>query len=502
METLGYLLHGFETAFTWWNLLYCLIGVSAGMFLGVLPGLGPVSGTALLLPLTFNMEPVSAIIMLSGIYYGAMYGGTITSVLINVPGEAASVVTCIDGNQMAKQGRAGTALGVAAIGSFIGGITSLFALAFVGPPLAEFALKFGPPEYFALLMFGLLMVVAFMGKSLIKGLIAAVIGLILSLVGMDPVSGATRFIFGQAELVGGLDFIILAMGFFGVAEILSTMETQMKSNEIPKIQGLLPKKEEWKPTLKAVGRGTGLGIFLGLVPGANTVISSLLSYSLEKKVAKDPTRFGKGAIEGVAGPETANNAHSGSSLIPLFTLGVPSSPTVAVIFGAFIMHGLQPGPGLFQKNPDFVWGIIASMFIGNVILLIFNLPMARFWAKLTQVPFKLLLPLILFITLLGTYSVNNSLWDVFMTIVFGVLGYFMKKLEIPVAALILTFILGSQIETALLQSLRLAENGSASIFFERPISGAIMGISLLVLIIGVISEVKKKRSMLSSDVEI
>lgn len=500
MDSLALLLGGFEHALTLWNLLYCLIGVSIGMFVGVLPGLGPVAGTALLIPLTFGMEPISAIIMLSGIFYGSMYGGTITSVLINTPGESASVVTCIDGYQMARQGRAGTALGVAAIGSFIGGIAAILGLTFLGPPLAEFALKFGPPEYFSLLLLGLLMLVGLMGKSVIRGLIAACFGLLLSLIGMDPVSGAIRFTFGQMELMEGLDFVVVAMGLFGISEILLNAEKHMKMETPAKIQGLLPKRDEWKPTIKSIGRGTVLGFLIGLIPGANAAIASILSYSLEKKIAKDPSRFGKGAIEGVAGPETANNAHSGAAMIPLFTLGIPSSPTVAVILGAFIMHGLTPGPQLFQNNPDFVWGVIASMFVGNVILLIFNLPLARVWAKIAMVPYEILFPLILILSVVGVYSINSSLWDVWMMILFGVIGYLMKKLDLPIAATVLTFVLGSQIESTLLQSLATSQNGLL-IFFERPISGTLISLGIVILVISLISGIKKKRSTLVNDFE-
>jgi putative tricarboxylic transport membrane protein len=500
MDSLFLLLHGFESAITPWNILYCLIGVSIGMLVGVLPGLGPVSGTALLIPVTFGMEPVSAIIMLSGIYYGSMYGGTITSVLINTPGESASVVTCIDGHQLAKQGRAGTALGVAAIGSFIGGVVAILGLSFIGPPLAKFGLRFGPPEYFALMLLGLLTLVGLMGKSLVRGLIAAVFGLILSLIGMDSASG--RFVLPLISLVlEGIDFTVLAIGLFGISEILSNIENPTKMEKAAKIQGLFPKKEELRSTSFAIGRGTLLGFFIGLIPGANAAISSLISYSVEKKWAKDPSRFGYGAIEGVAGPETANNAHSGASLIPLFTLGLPSSPTVAVLLGAFILHGLTPGPALFQDKPDFVWAIIASMFIGNVILLILNLPLAKVWAKLALVPYQLLFPLVLLISIVGAYSVNNSLWDVGVMIVFGIIGYLMKKLDIPIAATVLTFVLGSQLETSLIQSLAISETG-VLVFFQRPISATLMATSIVILVVSIISGVKKKRSFLVSDSEL
>ncbi|KQL44994.1 transporter [Brevibacillus choshinensis] len=500
MEALGQLIGGFETAFTWWNLLYCLIGVTVGMLVGVLPGLGPTTGTALLIPMTFGMEPVSAIIMLSGIYYGSMYGGTITSVLINTPGEAASVITCLDGHPLAKQGRAGVALGVAGIGSFIGGTISIIGLAFIGPALAELALKFGPPEFFALMIFGLIMVIGLMGRSLIRGLIAAFLGLILSLIGMDPVSGAVRFTFGEAHLMNGLDLVTVAMGLFGLSEILYGMENLQKLDKPAKVKGLLPRKEEWRPTLNAIGRGTGLGFFVGLIPGSNSVIPAILSYTLEKRIAKDPSRFGKGAIEGVAGPETANNSYCGAALIPLFTLGIPSSPTIAIILGAFIMHGLTPGPTLFQNNPDFVWAIIASMFIGNLILLIMNLPMAGMWAKIAAVPPKLLYPLILIISIIGAYTVSNSLWDVGVMFVFGIAGYIMKKLDIPMAPIVLTFVLSKLMENSLLQSIKMLD-GNVLHLFARPISGTLLVLSLIVLFFSVLAEVKKKKAGFAGDVE-
>jgi putative tricarboxylic transport membrane protein len=500
MDSLSLLFHGFGDALTWMNLLYCLIGVSVGMLVGVLPGLGPTAGTAILIPLTFGMEPVSAIILLSGIYYGAMYGGTITSVLINTPGEAASVITCLDGYQLAKKGRAGVALGIAGIGSFVGGVMAIIGLTLVGPPLAKFALKFGPPEYFAIMMLAMLMLVGLMGKSLIRGLIAAVLGLICSLIGMDPISGENRFTFGQPELLEGLDLAIVAIGLFGLSEILLNLESKDNIQKPEKVKGIFPNREEWSPVLKSIIRGTGIGFFIGLIPGANAVIASLMSYSVEKKIAKNPSRFGKGAVEGVAGPETANNASSGSALIPLFTLGIPSSPTVAILLGAFIMHGLTPGPALFQEQPDFMWAIIASMFIGNFILLIFNLPMIGFWAKIAMIPYKLLFPLILIISIAGAFSIKNSFWDVGVMIIFGIIGYLMKKLDIPIAAFLLTFVLGKEIESSLLQSLLLSKNGFL-IFFERPIPATLMTLSMIVFILSVISTIKKKRVFLASDIE-
>lgn len=500
MESLGFLLNGFEGALTWWNLLYCLIGVTVGMLVGVLPGLGPTTATALLIPLTFGLDPLSAIIMLSGIYYGSMYGGTVTSVLINTPGEAASVITCLDGYPLAKQGRAGTALGISAIGSFIGGTISIFGLVFIGPFLANIALKFGPSEFFALMVFGLLTVVGLMGKSLIRGLIAAFIGLSLSLIGTDSISGTPRFTFGEPFLLSGLDIVTVAMGLFGLSEILFGMESISKNEKPPKISGLLPRRDEWKPSMKSIGRGSLVGFLIGLIPGTNSVIPAMLSYSLEKKIAKDPSRFGKGAIEGVAGPETANNSYCGAALIPLFTLGIPSSPTIAILLGAFIMHGLTPGPALFQERPDFVWAIIASMFVGNVMLLFINLPMAGIWAKISMVPAKLLYPIILGISVLGAYTVSNSLWDVGVFLVFGLIGYFFKKIEIPMAPIILTFVLGKAMETSLLQAIKI-ENGNFLAIFTRPISGVLLSISILILIFAVFNSFKKKDSPFAGDVE-
>jgi putative tricarboxylic transport membrane protein len=501
LDALGLLLQGFQSALTPYNLFFCFIGVTVGQFIGVLPGIGPVAGTAVLIPLTFGMDPTPAIIMLAGIFYATMYGGTITSVLINTPGESASVITCIDGYQMARQGRAGAALGVAAIGSFIGGVVAIVSLTFLGPPIARFALRFGPPEFFAVMMFGLLLIVGLMGKSVVKGLIAVFIGLLLSLIGQDPATGAERFLFNQLNLLDGIDFLVLAMGLFGVSEIFLNAEQSMNIAKPPKVTGLIPPRAEWGPATKAIGRGTALGMALGLVPGSSASIASLLSYSLEKRVSKDPGRFGKGAIEGVAGPETANNAYAGAALIPLFTLGIPSSPTVAILLGAFTMHGLIPGPLLYQKNPDFIWTVIASMFIGNSMLLLMNLPMANWWAKVARVPYKLLAPLVLLICMVGVFSVKRNLWDVGLLIFFGVVGYFMKKLQIPAAALLLSFILGNNIEFTMIQTMSLSRHGLWYLFM-RPISGLLMGLCLVILAFSILSAIKKKRDALAADAEV
>lgn len=493
MDSFNLLMSGFETALTWQNLLYCFIGVSIGMFVGILPGLGPSAGTALLIPLTFGMDPITAIVMLSGIYYGSMYGGTITTVLVNVPGEAASVITSLDGYPMAKQGRAGVALGLSAIGSFIGGVIAIIGVTIVAPQLVKFALAFGPPEFFALIVFGMTMVIGLAGKSIIRGAIAVVIGLILAMVGMAPSSGVVRFSFGFPQLIDGFNFVTIAMGLFGLSEILLGIEQQMKKPEKPPVvKGLFPSKKEWKPSLMSIGRGTGLGFFMGLIPGTSSVVPALMSYSLEKKIAKKPSRFGQGAVEGVAGPETANNSFTGGALIPLFLLGIPSSATMAVLLGAFILHGLQPGPTLFVRHPDFVWAVIASMFIGNLLLLFLNLPMAKMWAKVAQVPFKLLFPIIIAVSLVGTYSISNSLWDVGWLLVFGLLGYFFKKADIPIAPIALMFILGNLMEKSLLQSLTLF-NGNLFEIFTRPIAATFLILAFIALTLSIVAGMKNKK---------
>ncbi|QDR83393.1 tripartite tricarboxylate transporter permease [Sporomusa termitida] len=500
MEAVGNLLLGFAVATTGWNLLYCLIGVTMGMFVGIMPGLGPVAGTAILVPVTFGMDPTSAIIMLAGIYYGSQYGGTITSVLINTPGESASVITCIDGYAMAKQGRAGTALGVSAIGSFIGGTAAIIGLTFIAPILSKAALRFGPPEFFSVMLLGLTMLVGLMGKSLLKGIIAALFGFLLAMVGDDPVSGSIRYSFGVLELNSGLELVAIAMGLFGVSEIMLGVSEKTSRNRPHAVKKLLPEKHEWKPTMGAIGRGTVIGFLVGLLPGANSVIASLMSYSVEKKVAQDPNRFGNGAIEGVAGPETANNACAGAANIPLFTLGIPSSPTIAILLGAFMMHGLAPGPQLFLEKPEFVWGVIASLYIGNVMLLIMNLPMARIWGKVAMVPFPVLFPLVLAFCVLGAYSINNRIFDVWVMLLFGVIGYFMKKLEFPMAATILPFVLGKPIESSFVQSL-LMSGGSLSIFFMRPISLGCMIAIAAILAVSSYGSWKKKRDTLAAELE-
>ncbi|MDQ2079901.1 tripartite tricarboxylate transporter permease [Xanthobacteraceae bacterium Astr-EGSB] len=498
MESFDGLMSGFAVALTWQNLLYCLIGVTVGQLVGVLPGVGPTTATALLIPLTYGMSPASAIIMLSGIYYGGMYGGTITSVLINTPGEAASVITCIDGYKMAKQGRAGAALGIAALGSFIGGIASVIGLALVGPPLAELALRFGPTEMFSLMVLGLTMVVGLMGTSIVRGLVAMFFGLILSTIGMDPISGALRFTFGQPFLISGIDLVTIAMGLFGLSEIFLGMENLSAVGKPEKLTGLFPKREELRGTSGAIFRGTWLGFFIGLIPGTSSAVPALLSYSIEKALSKTPERFGNGAIEGVAGPETANNSYCGGAMIPLLTLGIPSSPTIAILLGAFIMHGLTPGPILFKQNPDFVWGVIDSMLVGNAMLLAMNLPLAGLWARIALVPPKLLYPIVLILSIIGAYTVSNDLWDVGVMLVFGVIGYVMKKLDIPMAPIVLTYVLGAMMEKAALQSVKM-NDGSLMGLVESPISLSILILATIVFLGSVYAEIKNKKAMLAGE---
>ena len=480
MDSLAHLAMGFEAALTPTYLTYALIGCIFGTLIGVLPGLGPAAGTAILIPITFKLDPTGAIIMLAAIYYGAMYGGTITSVLLNVPGEAASVITCIDGHQMAKQGRGGTALGIAAIGSFVGGLFATIALVLVAPPLAKFALSFGPPEYFALMVFGLCLVSGLAGKSLAAALLMTTFGLIISLIGIDPVRGAPRFTFGVPELYDGLGIVPVVMGLFGIAEILITAEQRSRDVIRTSFKGLFPSRAEWRRSWGAIARGTGIGFVLGLIPGIGSIVPTFMSYIAEKRVSKTPEEFGKGAIEGVAGPETANNAYANAAMVPFLTLGIPSSPTIAVLMGAFIINGLTPGPFLFQERPDLVWTVIASFFTGNVILLILNLPLVGLWAKILEVPFKYLAVGVLLFCVMGAYSLQQSAFDVWVMLGFGILGYLFRKVNLPVAPLVLGMILGPAIESSLRTSLEMSA-GDFGILIERPLCLGLLIASVLVL---------------------
>jgi putative tricarboxylic transport membrane protein len=474
MDVLSGLGQGFSVALTPANLLYAALGAVLGTAIGVLPGLGPPATIALLLPATYKIEATSAVIMLAGIFYGAMYGGSTTSILLNIPGEAASVVTCLDGYKLARQGRAGAALGVSAIGSFIAGTVGLLGLSLLAPPLASFALGFGPPEYFALILLGLMMAVYLSEGSVLKGLIMGATGLILGMVGLDPVLGAQRFTFGLTKLTDGLDFVVVAMGLFGIAEVLSNVEApEVRDVFRTVLKDLLPSREDWRRCWAAVCRGSLLGFFIGVLPGGGAIISSFMAYAVEKRVSRHPERFGQGAIEGVAAPEAANNAAATSSFIPLLILGIPGNASIAMIFVALMIHGIRPGPLLLQQHPDLFWGAVASMYIGNAILLALNLPLIGVWVKLLKVPYQFLGAGVIVICIVGAYSVNNSAFDVGTMVVFGAVGYLLRKGAFPVAPLILAMILGPQLERTLQQSL-IGAGGDPRVFVQRPISATLL----------------------------
>jgi putative tricarboxylic transport membrane protein len=491
LDTLQLLFNGFAAALSLQNFAFALIGCILGTLIGVLPGLGPAAGTAILIPLTFKLDPTGGIIMLCAIYYGAMYGGTITSVLLNVPGEAASVITCIDGHAMAKQGRGGTALGIAAIGSFVGGIFATVALVVVATPLSTLALKFGPPEFFALMLVGLCLVTGLAGRSLVAGIVMTVVGLMIAMVGIDPVRGAPRFTFGVPDLYDGLGFIPVVMGLFGVAEILVTAEKPVREVVRTNLTRLLPNAEEWKRSIGAIGRGTGIGFFLGLIPGVGAIIPTFISYIVEKRLSKHPEQFGNGAIEGVAGPETANNAYANASMVPLLTLGIPSSPTIAVLMGAFIINGITPGPFLFTEKPELVWAIIASFFIGNVLLLVLNLPLVGLWAKILEVPYQYVCVGTLLFCILGAYSINQSVFDIWLMLGFGVVGYVLRKLDFPLAPAVLGMILGPQLERSLRTTLEIS-GGDFSIFLTRPITLGLLILAVIILLVSALQLAPKE----------
>lgn len=481
MDVLQSIVSGFEVVLEPTNLLYVFGGVLIGMVIGVIPGLGPAATIALLLPLTYVIPPESAVIMLAGIYYGAYYGGTITSVLLRLPGEAASVVTTFDGYQMAQQGRAGPALGIAAIGSFIGGIISVVGLMFLAPPLATFALRFGPPEFTALALLGILLVTYLGTKSFVKSLIVACFGLLLATVGIDLISGVPRFTFGVTNLLDGLDFVAIVMGVFGVGEVLYNLEQEGRMSMVAaRVSHVWPTMRDWAQAKGAIFRGSILGFFIGLLPGGGGVVSSLASYALEKRRAREPERFGKGAIEGVAGPETANNAGSTSAFIPLLTLGIPPNAVLALIFGALLIQGITPGPQLISENPEVFWGVISSMAIGNLVLLVLNIPLVGVFVQLLRLRISILAAVIVIITMVGVYSVNNSIFDMWIMLAFGALGYVMRKTGFEPGPLVLAFVLGPLIEESFRQSMLLS-NGNPAIFLTRPISGTLFGIVIVVI---------------------
>jgi len=493
METLNNIFYGFSVAFIPANILYCFIGVFIGTLIGVLPGIGPVGAMSILLPATVQIPPISSIIMLAGIYYGSMYGGSTTSILVNIPGEAASVVTCLDGYQMAKQGRAGPALGIAAFGSFIAGTLSVVGLAFLAPPLGEWALKFGPPEYFSVMVLGMTMLIYLASGSIPKAMMMALVGVLVASVGMDATSATQRFTLGILELNDGIGLIPLAMGLFGISEVLINVEQGLRRELAKeKIKGLLPTRQDWKDSTAPIARGSLLGFLFGILPGGGGVTSSFVSYAVEKRISRHPEKFGKGAIEGVAGPESANNAATGGGFVPLLTLGIPSNPAMAMLLGALLIHGMQPGPLLMQKQPDLFWGVVTSMYVGNGMLLLLNLPMIGMWVQVLKIPYRILFPLILLFCLIGAYSINNSVADILIMILFGIVGYLMKKFEYEGAPLILAYVLGPMLEISLRQSLTIS-SGSFAIFFTRPIAAGGMLLAILLILSPILPRIRKRR---------
>jgi putative tricarboxylic transport membrane protein len=495
MDILHNMHMGFAVILTPENLFYCFLGCLVGTLIGVLPGIGPLATLSLLLPVTYKLQPVSSIIMLAGIFYGAMYGGSTTSVLVNIPGEAASVITCLDGHQMAKQGRAGAALGIAAIGSFIAGTISTVGLNLLSPILVVAALKFGPPEYFSIMTLGFVATMFMVGGSALKALLMIALGLFVCSMGMDVVDGTQRFTFGFSNLLGGADLVAVIMGMFGVSEILINME-EMAKREIftRKVKGILPNRKDLRDSALPILRGSLLGFVLGILPGAGNVTASFLSYSMERKFSPYPEKFGTGVIEGVAGPEAANNSAVAGAMIPLLSLGLPCNPVTALMMGALIIHGVQPGPMLISRHPEIYWGVIASFYVGNVMLLILNLPLIGIWVQFLRIPYRILFPLILLLCVVGTYSTNLNIFDVWVMIVFGLLGYFLRKRDYELAPFILALVLGPLFEQSLRQSLILSVK-EPMIFLRHPISLTLLIISVLLLVILIWDSWKKRKGL-------
>ncbi|TDU01121.1 TctA family transporter [Azorhizobium sp. AG788] len=493
MELLDNLSLGFSVALSLQNVFYCFVGVLLGTLIGVLPGLGPIATIAMLLPITFGLPPVSSLIMLAGIYYGAQYGGSTTAILINLPGESSSVVTAIDGHQMARQGRAGAALATAALGSFFAGTVATFLLAVFAPPLAELALKFGPPEYFALMVLGLVASVTLASGSVVKALAMIVLGLLLGLAGQDIYTGVPRLTFDLDELSDGFDFVALAMGMFGIGEIIRNLEDESQRSLVAaKVKSLLLTKDEFKAIIAPVLRGTVLGSFLGILPGGGAMLSSFASYSIEKKISRTPGRFGRGAIEGVAGPESANNAGAQTSFIPMLTLGIPSNPVMALMIGALIIQGITPGPNVVTDKPDLFWGVIASMWVGNLMLVLLNLPLIGMWVRLLTVPYHVMYPAIIAFCCIGVYSVNNNTFDVYTMALFGILGYALVKLDCEPAPLLLGFVIGPMLEEYLRRAM-LISRGDPMVFVTRPISAALLILAAIALVVVLLPSVQKTR---------
>jgi putative tricarboxylic transport membrane protein len=483
LDALNGLFYGLSVAFELHNLFLLFAGCLLGTLVGVLPGLGPVGAISILLPLTFQLPPAGAIIMLAGIYNGAMYGGSTTSILINVPGEAASVVTCLDGYAMARKGQAGQALGIAVFGSFIAGTVGLIGLQLVAGPLSTLALKFGPPEYFAIILLGFTFIVYLAQRSIIKAALMALTGIMLSLIGLDPISSQQRFTFGNIHLFEGLSVVPLAIGLFGLAEVFANVEktASVKILQV-KIKDMFPRKSQWLQARWAIVRGTLIGFFMGILPGGGPVLSTFIAYGVERRVSNQPQKFGQGAIEGVAAPESANNAAASTSFIPLMTLGIPPNVVLAVLFGAFLIHGVTPGPMMMTQHPEIFWGVIASMYLGNVILLILNLPLIPLWVQVLRIPDKILYPLIVLFCLVGAYSINNSVFDIGVMLMFGIIGYLLKKFDYEAAPMVLGFVLGPMFEVNLRRSLLMSQ-GSFSIFIERPISIIALIICVILIIV-------------------
>jgi putative tricarboxylic transport membrane protein len=494
MELFHNLVFGFSVALTWQNLWFCFVGCFLGTLIGVLPGIGPLATIAMLLPITFNVPPVAALIMLAGIYYGAQYGGSTTAILVNLPGETSAVVTCLDGYQMARQGRAGPALAIAAIGSFFAGTVCTLIIALFGPPLAEVALKFGAPEYFSLMLMGLVAAAVLAGDNITKALAMVTVGLLLGIVGTDVNSGMARYSFGIPELTDGIGFIVIAVGVFAVAEIVGNLgDPEERMVFTNKVTGLMPTKQDLKDSFWPIVRGTAIGAFMGVLPGTGPAIASFSSYMVEKKMAKDPSRFGKGAIEGVAGPESANNADAQCKFIPTLTLGIPASAVMALMLGALTIQGIAPGPQVMTQRPDLFWGLVASMWIGNAMLVILNLPLIGMWVMLLKVPYRMLFPAIMAFSCIGIYSVNNSPMELYLTALFGVVGFVWAKLDMPPAPMLLGFVLGPLMEENLRRAL-LISRGDATVFVTRPISLGFIIATVLILVVMLMPAVKARRA--------
>jgi putative tricarboxylic transport membrane protein len=465
---------GFAVILTPANLYYCFIGSLIGTLVGVLPGIGPLAALALLLPVTFTLTPVAGLAMLAAIFYGAMYGGSTTSVLVNIPGEAASVVTTLDGHQLARQGRAGAALGIAALGSFIAGTASIVLLTFFAPALAAIAIRFGPPENFGLMVLGLVCTLYMITGSAVKGVLTIALGFLAAAIGIDVVNGRDRFTFGSVNLTAGIELLAVVIGLFGVAEILANVETIARNTLVAeRIRGLWPTAADWRASWKPILRGSGLGFLLGLVPGGGPVTAAFMSYAVERRMARDPTRFGKGAIEGVAGPESANNAAVGGSMIPLLSLGIPGNAVTALLLGALVIQGIQPGPLFMTQRPDLFWGVVASMYVGNVFLLLLNLPLVGLWVQLLRVPYRVLFPIVLLLAIVGTYSANKNVFDLWVMLGFGVAGYALRKLEYDLAPFVIAFVLAPLLEQSLRQSLVMSPDG-AMILVQRPVTAGLL----------------------------